>query len=164
MAKSQNTAQPGWAALLDLDADTYERLRYAGRSATDLVAVGQAWDTVSEGWEALAIAPLARGLAALDCLGVPLDAGFPVIADHSRSELIVLVEAGAAGPLGELQGVRALRAGTTFLLVPFGPQGAYHAAWLSRPTAGMARYVDPAALRDAVLVAEAERAEHSRAC
>ncbi|MEH0424742.1 hypothetical protein [Streptomyces sp. B21-083] len=164
MAKSQNSAHPSWAALLDLDSDTYARLRYAGRSATDMVAVGQAWDTVPEGWEALAVAPLARGLAALDCLGVPLDAGFPVIADHGRSELIVLVEAGGAHPLAELQGVRVLRRGTSFLLVPFGPQGGYNAAWLSRPTQGMARYVDPSALRDAVLVAEAERSEHSRAC
>jgi len=163
MAKSQNTAQPSWAALLDLDADTYARLRYAGRSATDMVAVGQAWDTVPEGWEALAVAPLARGLAALDCLGLPLDGGFPVIADHSRSELIVLVEAGAAGLLADLQGVRPLRAGSSFLLVPFGPQGAFHAAWLSRPTQGRTRYVDPAALRDAVLTAEAERA-NARAC
>ncbi|MFH8986389.1 hypothetical protein [Streptomyces varsoviensis] len=164
MAKSQNTAQPSWAALLDLDADTYARLRYAGRSATDMVAVGQAWDTVPAGWEALAVAPLARGLAALDCLGLPLDGGFPVIADHGRCELIVLVEEGAPGPLAELQGVRVLRSGTSFLLVPFGEVGGYHAAWLSRPTSGRARYVDPSALRDAVLAAEAERAEHARAC
>ncbi|MFJ9427870.1 hypothetical protein [Streptomyces sp. NPDC101249] len=164
MAKSQNTAQPGWAALLDLDADSYARLRYAGRSATDMVAVGQAWDNVPAGWEALVVAPLARGLAALDCLGLPLDAGFPVIADHSRSELIVLVEAGAPGPLAELQGVRTLRAGTSFLLAPVGEWGAFYAAWLSRPTRVATRYVDPAALREAVLAAEADRAEHARAC
>ncbi|MGW7064852.1 hypothetical protein ACWGHM_41060 [Streptomyces sp. NPDC054904] len=150
-----------WADFLTPDDETLDRLRHAGRGATSLVAVGTPWDTVGGQWEALAIASVERGLAALDVLDLPLDGGHPVFADHARNELIVLVPAGTAveGP----QGVRALTPGT-FLVVPHGPSGGFVAAWLSRPTRGGARYVDSARLCEAVLVAEARRGEHARAC
>ncbi|MGW5336195.1 hypothetical protein [Streptomyces bauhiniae] len=152
-----------WASFLDPDASTLYRLRCAGFGSTSLVAVGSAWDTVGGGWEALAISPLERGLAALDALDLPLDEGHPVIADHSRSELIVLVPEGTANRTFRPQAVRALTAGT-WLLVPNGDTGAYPAAWVSRPTPGAARYVDPVRLCEAVLAAEALREERARAC
>lgn len=154
-----------WADFLNPDGETLDRLRHAGRGATSLVAVGAPWDTVGGRWEALAIASLERGLAALDVLDLPLDGGHPVFADHARNELIVLVPEGTAaravddsGP----QAVRALTAGS-WLVVPNGPLGGYVAAWLSRSTYGGARYVDPARLCEAVLAAEALRGRHVRA-
>lgn len=164
MATPENNPRR-WASFLNPDGPTLDRLRHAGHGATSLVAVGTAWDTVGGRWEALAIAPLERGLCALDALGLPLDGGYPVIADHLRSELIVLVpektaaRAVADGP----QGVRALTA-DSFLVVPHGPTGGYVAAWVSRPSAGFARYVDPVRLCETVLAAEAQRREHARAC
>src|SRR5690349_7316044 len=103
---SPESAPRRWASFLTPDDAVLD----AGRGSARLVAVGTAWDNVRARWEALAIAPLERGLCALDVLGLPLDDGYPVIADHLRSELIVLVPAGTAvraaaeGP----QGVRAL--------------------------------------------------------
>ncbi|MGA4980018.1 hypothetical protein [Streptomyces cinereoruber] len=163
MATPENTPRT-WAQLLNPDERTLDRLRRAGRDATSLVAVGTAWDTVREGWEALAIAPLERGLAALDELGLDLDGEHPVIADYGRSELLVLVPEGTAARAvdGGPQGVRALTAGS-WLLVPNGPTGVYVAAWLSRPTRFHSRYVDSSRLCAAVLAAEARRGEHARA-
>ncbi|EST17971.1 hypothetical protein M877_39885 (plasmid) [Streptomyces niveus NCIMB 11891] len=164
MATPENTPRR-WADFLNPDDETLDRLRHAGRGATSLAAVGTPWDTVGGRWEALAIASLERGLAALDVLDLPLDAGHPVFADHARSELIVLVPEGTAARAvdGGPQAVRALTAGT-WLVVPHGPTGGYVAAWLSRPTRGGGRYVDPVRLCEAVLVAEALREEHARAC
>ncbi|MFB7012301.1 MULTISPECIES: hypothetical protein [unclassified Streptomyces] len=163
MATTENIPRR-WAEYLNPDDSTLDRLRCADRAATSLVPVGTAWDTVGDRWEALAIASLERGLAALDVLGLPLDGGYPVIADHARSELIVLVPAGTADRVagGGPQAVRALTPGT-WLVAPHGPTGAYVAAWLSRPTHGSARYVDPVRLCEAVLAAETLRGEHSRA-
>lgn len=159
MASPEKTPET-WASLLSPDESVLDTPR---RGATSLVAIGTAWDTVGAGWEALVIAPLERGLWALDALDLPLDGNYPVIADHSRSELIVLVPAGTAARavIGGPQGVRALTAGS-YLLVPNGPSGAFMAAWLSRPTY-QARYVDPVPLCEAVLVAESRREEHARA-
>lgn len=158
MATPENA--PRWADFLNPDDETLDRLRHAGRGATSLVAVGTPWDTVGGQWEALAIAPLERGLAALDVLALPFDGGHPVFADLARNELVVLVPAGTAieGP----QGVRALKPGT-YLVVPHGPAGGFVAAWLSRPTRGCTRYVDAVRVREAVLVAETRRVKHARA-
>ncbi|MER7817416.1 hypothetical protein [Streptomyces sp. NPDC096153] len=147
MAKSETLAHTSWAALVDLDADALAELRTGG---SQLVECGVRWDAV-------VISPLARGLAALDVLGLPRDAGHPVIADYSRHELIVQVPAGAAFYGGaHIQGIRTLSRGT-WLLVPAGPTGSYAAAWLSAPTRHGARYVDPARLREAVHVADEQR-------
>ncbi len=164
MTTPENTPRR-WAPFLDPDGSTLDRLRHAGPGSTSLVPVGSAWDTVGGRWEALVITPLERGLAALDALDLPLDGGHPVIADHARSELIVLVPEGTAARAvdGGPQAVRALTAGT-WLVVPHGPTGRYVAEWLSRPTPGGARYVDPVRLCEAVLAAEARREEHARAC
>ncbi|MEU7153831.1 hypothetical protein AB0B15_38325 [Streptomyces sp. NPDC045456] len=159
MAESENNARR-WASLVNPDRETLARLLHAGAFATALVAVGDPWDRVGRGWDAVVIAPLARGLAALDVLGLSADEGYPLIADHSRSELIVLCRRGvaagvfAAGP----QGVRVLTS-ESYLLVPSGQWGGYPAAWLNRPqTVASARYVDPAELREALLCAEVRRA------
>lgn len=160
MASPEKTPET-WASLLSPD-DAVRGWAHPG--STSLVAIGTAWDTVDAGWEALVIAPLERGLWALDELDLPRDGNHPVIADHSRSELIVLVPAttAARAVIGGPPGVRAL-AGGSYLLVPNGPNGALAASWLSRPTYRQARYVDPVRLCEAVLTAEARREEHARA-
>ncbi|MFF4392947.1 hypothetical protein ACFY0G_40435 [Streptomyces sp. NPDC001552] len=163
MAAPENLHPESWASFLNPDEATLDRLQRS--PAYVLVSVGTAWDTVGDGWEALVVAPMERGLAALDALDLPLDCGHPVIADHARNELIALVPGGtadraaAAGP----QGVRPLAAGA-YLVVPHGPSGAFVAAWLSRPTIGAARYVDAFHLCAAVLDADARRGEHVPAC
>ncbi|MGW5851977.1 hypothetical protein ACWFQ8_29205 [Streptomyces sp. NPDC055254] len=163
MATPENLRPESWGSLLNPDEATLDRLRRSPAHA--LVSVGAAWDTVGGGWEALVVAPMERGLAALDALDLPLDGGHPVIADHARNELIALVPGGtadraaAAGP----QGVRSLAAGS-YLVVPRGPSGSFVAAWLSRPTGGAARYVDAFHLCAAVLDADARRGEHVPAC
>ncbi|MFI5867750.1 hypothetical protein [Streptomyces sp. NPDC051546] len=163
MATPENLHPETWASLLNPDEATLDRLRVS--PAHVLLSVGSAWDTVGGGWEALVVAPLERGLAALDALGLPLEGGHPVIADHARNELIALVPEGTAdrAAAGGPQGVRSLAAGA-FLVVPCGPSGAFVAAWLSRPTFGAARYVDAFHLCAAVLDADARRGEHAPAC
>ncbi|MER7819994.1 hypothetical protein [Streptomyces sp. NPDC096153] len=156
MAKSENTAHTRWASLLEPDAQTLEELRRAGNGATQLTQCGVRWDAV-------VIAPLERGLASLDALRLSRDAGYPVIADYARHELIVQVPAGTAFyDCASVQGVRTLTRGS-WLLVPLGRFGADAAAWLSRPTPAGARYVDPARLREAVHTADEERGEHAHA-
>ncbi|MCY1649218.1 hypothetical protein OVA19_00075 [Streptomyces sp. SL203] len=145
-----------WAPLLEPDAETADRLRYAGRSSEELVACGEEWDAVT-------IAPLSRGLAALDTLGVTPEDRFPVIVDYHRQELIVLVPAGTARDGEEIQGVRALGRGA-FLMVPRGEPGTYNAAWLSAPTRLGKRYLGAAALRAAVKTADEARAEGRALC
>ncbi|MGN9821914.1 hypothetical protein ACTMUQ_42380 [Streptomyces sp. SD11] len=164
MASPENNPRR-WASFLTPHDVTLRRLDAAGHGGTSLVAIGTEWGPVRGQWEALAIAPLERGLWALDALELPIDDGYPVIADHRRSELIVLVPAGSTvravddGP----QGVRALTA-SSWLVVPHGPKGEYVAEWLSRPSRGITRYVDPFRLCEAVLAAEAQRIEYARTC
>ncbi|MFG2291825.1 hypothetical protein [Streptomyces sp. NPDC048603] len=132
-----------WAALLTPDGT--RRASWAGGAhQTELLACGTTWDAV-------AIAPLEHGLAALDRLGLPLEAGYPVLADYVRRELIVLVPAGTAR-LCRAPGTRALGHGT-WLLVPAGRHGAPSSAWLSEPDHRTPRLVDADRLRDALLEA-----------
>ncbi|GHC88023.1 hypothetical protein GCM10010349_74980 [Streptomyces flavofungini] len=163
MAKSKHTA-PGWASFVNPSEETFRLLRYGGGGATQLIEVGTAWDRVDAGWEAVIIAPLERGLHTLDALALPLDGGHPVIADHLRSELILLVDTGTVSSVLDysVPGVRGLTAGS-FLLVPRGACGAYPAAWLSRPTHRTARYAEPLQLCEAVLSADQRRTEHGLA-
>ncbi|MFI8101008.1 hypothetical protein [Streptomyces sp. NPDC086023] len=107
----------------------------------ELVACGTAWDAV--------VAPLARGLAGLDHLRLPLAGGFPVLADYVRLELIVQVPAGT-GHRCAAPGSRVLHKGT-WLLVPVGTHSAASATWLSRPDPATPRYVDADRLHHALL-------------
>jgi hypothetical protein len=136
--------------LIAPDEQTIQRLCYATDQATRLAACGVAWDAV-------VIAPLRRGLAALDVLGLPTHGGYPVLADYTRRELIVQVSVGTGAACEDVPGVRVLTRGA-WLLVPTGPHGSYCASWLSTPDPFAARYVDALALREAVL-ADADRAE-----
>jgi hypothetical protein len=126
MAKSQTPVTPTWAALHVPDDHTLARLRGAGTGSTRFVACGG-------GRDAVVISPLQRGLAALDFLGVPVEDGHSVLADHSRQELIVVVEDGWAHLWEDVPGVRVLSLGS-WLLVPVpGIEGSYAAHWLSLP-------------------------------
>ncbi|MEU0389229.1 hypothetical protein [Streptomyces chartreusis] len=151
MAHSQeNTTRTGWTALLSPDAETERKLRHAGPQAARLVECGHLWDAV-------VISPLHRGLVALDFLGLPLDAGHGVFADYARHEIIVYVGPGdAADGCAGIPGVRTLTRGS-WLLVPCGDTGNWYAAVLSRPRGALPRYVDPAALREALVRVDAER-------
>lgn len=80
--------------------------------------------------DAVVIAPLARGLAALDVLYLPMSQGYRVIADYIRQELIVEIPCGDGAALHGLQGVRVLGEGG-WLLTSARPPGVLSAAWLS---------------------------------
>ncbi|MFD3715972.1 hypothetical protein [Streptomyces sp. NPDC058677] len=156
MATSANTTASGWVdSFRNPDAEMERRLSAGGTSATALTAAGTSWDAV-------VVAPLERGLAALDALDVPLDAGYGVYADYRRQELIVHVAPGtAAAGVADVQGVRVLSRGS-WVLMPTNDDGTWEAATLSRPTGFRPRYVDPARLCAAVLAADEERG--ARAC
>ncbi|MEU6055924.1 hypothetical protein ABZ829_36535 [Streptomyces xanthochromogenes] len=126
MAKSRKDVTPTWAALHVPDDNTLAHLRGAGIGATRFVACGG-------GRDAVVISPLQRGLAALDALGVPVEDGHSVLADHSRQELIVVVDDGWAHLWEGAPGVRVLSLGA-WLLVPVpGTEGSFAAHWLSPP-------------------------------
>ncbi|MFF2548360.1 hypothetical protein ACFVUY_38185 [Kitasatospora sp. NPDC058063] len=143
-----------WSALVTPDeAMVHDARHLTTRSSTALTACGV-------GWDAVVVAPLHRGLAALDVLAVPLDAGLPVLADYARSELAVLVEPGTGHMAAGAPGVRVLTRGS-WLLVPTRGRGVLAAAWLSGPDAEGC--VEAAALRGALLRADVERVESGRA-
>ncbi|WP_331720106.1 hypothetical protein OG762_51660 (plasmid) [Streptomyces sp. NBC_01136] len=146
MAESQETACK-WTAFVAPDDATVAELRFAENSAMRFAACGIQWDAV-------VIAPLERGLAALDALDLPQDEGHPVFADYYKQELIVQVRAGTAvDQFEDVQGVRPLSRGG-WLMVPAKGVGTPYAAWISRPTRFGVRYVDAARLREALLTAD----------
>ncbi|MFE4056683.1 hypothetical protein ACFXP3_10365 [Streptomyces sp. NPDC059096] len=127
MAQSAKTSAPTWHRL----AQPSERLRaqwVRGDDRTHWVACGRTWDAV-------AISPIPLGLDALVAMRVGPRRGYPVLADHLRDQLYVLVPPGtghtaAAG----LPGVRALGDGFQ-LLMPVGQHGSPAAHWISPPRA-----------------------------
>ncbi|MFJ3728672.1 hypothetical protein ACIPYQ_39735 [Streptomyces sp. NPDC090045] len=141
---------PTWTDRLDPPLEHLERLRH-GHAVLEPCGVG---------WDAVVVAPLRRGLEALDAMELPADEGYAVIADYNREELITYVALGTAEALAHVRGVRVLPR-HSWLLTPAGETGTLSAAWLSRPAARSARYVDAEALRDALLATDAER--HDRA-
>ena len=156
MANSEHITPAGWvASFLDPDTEAERRLSGGGgRSTVDLAEAGKTWDAV-------VIAPLQRGLAVLDSLGIPLASGFGVYADYWRHELIVHVAPGtAAQGCGGVQGVRALSHGS-WVLLPRSGEGTWAAACLSSPSVGFPRHVDAAELRAALLSVDEERAAWS---
>ncbi|MFH8343101.1 hypothetical protein [Streptomyces sp. AM6-12] len=126
MAKSQNPVTPTWGDLLNPDDTTLGRLRSGGPGSTRLVLCGG-------GRDAVVISPLQRGLAALDALELPVEDGYSVLADHSRQELIVVVDDGWAHLWEDTPGVRVLSIGSWLLMPSPGGEGAFAARWLSRP-------------------------------
>ncbi|GAB2717702.1 hypothetical protein [Kitasatospora kifunensis] len=140
-----------WAALRKPDDWTVHRMRHACEHLVVLTPCGRDWD-------AIVVAPLDRGLAALDTLDLPLDAGYAVLADYSRRELVVLAAVGTADSLRDLPGVRVLSAGS-WLLLPHQPsQCHYSATWLSGRGEYCSAFLNPAELRDALLDTDAQRA------
>ncbi|MCB5166523.1 hypothetical protein LG634_16960 [Streptomyces bambusae] len=159
MANSQNSFSPSWASLLPLDNETYARLITARRQEARLVPCGA-------GRDAVVIAPLRRGLAALDAMQLPVEAGYSVLGNWFRQELTVVVEEGWTHLWEGVPGVQVLSVGH-WLLVPVDPDGGTLAAsWLSRPEtitprlwreapegpslAGVSARVDPRELREAL--------------
>lgn len=141
----QDTVQTGtagaWSRLLARDQATRNRLMRAAAHATTLAPVDHRWDAV-------VITSLRRGLAALDLMGLPMDHGYPVVADYLRQDLIVQVPSGSARDC-TASGTRALSAGS-WLLLPADPsrEGSICSTWLSRPAGN--RYVDVPALCEAL--------------
>ncbi|MDX3165997.1 hypothetical protein PV516_19605 [Streptomyces scabiei] len=142
----ETTARTRWVDAITVDDQTAALLRSTGRSGMKFAPCGMLWDAV-------VIAPLERGLGALDLLGLPQDEGYPVFADRYKQELMVQVELETAHLCAGVQGVRTLALGS-WLMVPAGPIGNQHAAWISEPTPFCTRYVDAAGLREAVLAAD----------
>lgn len=158
MTNSSNGART-WVALLNPAPEVLGVLRNGSAS----------WAACGWSWDAVVIAPLHRGLEALDALRLSLDAGHTVIADHARHELIVYIPCGSGAVLDGIQGVRVLGQGSD-LLVPAGRYGTYAAAWLSGPHDDEAedeQLINPALLKTALLAvdsrrpAQAETIEHT---
>lgn len=125
------TAYTGWPTLP----------RSTGMDATAFVPCGVSWDAVA--------LPLARGLAALDALALPIDAGYQVVADYYRAEVYVLVHP-RTGHLCAMPGVRVLTVGS-WLLVPGSPlAGVSSATWLGEVAPDRGRLVRAARLAKAL--------------
>ncbi|CAM5675616.1 hypothetical protein [Streptomyces mordarskii] len=134
--KAEATLQ--WSALVEPEESAL-RSWDSAPYVTRLVGCGLEWDAVI-------IAPLERGLAALTRLGLPMDRGYPVLADYVRQELIVHVPAGTARRC-TAHGTRSLTTGS-WLLMPTGQRGSISATWLSPPHPTRPRFVDPGELSD----------------
>ena len=79
--------------------------------------------------------PLRLGLRALDVLGVPLNAGYRVLADYVRGDVYVLV---ASGTGKRCAGTRVLTRGSWLLMPTSGlGAGSSSAVWLSPPAGDM---------------------------
>jgi hypothetical protein len=90
------------------------------------------WVECGRSWDAVAISPISRGLDALVAMHVGPRRGYPVLADHLRDQLYVLVPPGTGHAAAGLSGVRVLGAGFQ-LLMPTGQQGNPVAHWVSPP-------------------------------
>lgn len=124
MAQSAKISTPTWHRL----AQPSNRLRahwVRGDDRTQWVACGRTWDAV-------AISPISRGLDALVAMRVGPRWGYPVLADHLRDQLYVLVPPGAGRAASGLPGVRVLGDGWQ-LLMPVGRHGSLAAHWVSPP-------------------------------
>lgn len=134
MAKSAKPSTPTWHRL----AQPSDRLRaqwVRGDDRTQWVACGRTWDAV-------AISPMSRGLDALVAMRVGPRRGYPVLADHLRDQLYVLVPPGTGQAAAGLPGVRVLGDGVQ-LLVPAGQHGSAVAHWVSPPREGVPPLIRP---------------------
>ncbi|CAL9677795.1 hypothetical protein SUDANB105_08106 (plasmid) [Streptomyces sp. enrichment culture] len=93
------------------------------------------WAACGQNWDAVAITPIALGLDALVALRISPRRGYPVLADHLRDQLYVLVPPGTGRAAAGLPGVRVLSDGHQ-LLVPQTAYGTPAAYWISPPRDG----------------------------
>lgn len=88
--------------------------------------------TCGQTWDAVAISPISHGLDALAAMRVSPRRGYPVLADHLRDQLYVLVPRGTGHQAAGLPGVRVLGDGFQ-LLMPAAEHGSAVAHWVSPP-------------------------------
>ncbi|WP_331745945.1 hypothetical protein [Streptomyces sp. NBC_00872] len=126
MAQSGKSSTPAWHRL----ARPSDRLRaqwVRGDDRTHWVACGRTWDAV-------AVSPMSRGLDTLVAMRVGPRPGYPVLADHLRDQLYILVPPGTGHTAAGLPGVRVLGRGVQ-LLMPVSEHGNPAAHWVSPPRA-----------------------------
>ncbi|WP_229839722.1 hypothetical protein [Streptomyces rubiginosohelvolus] len=92
------------------------------------------WQACGQSWDAVAITPISLGLAALTALRLSPRRGYPVLADHLRDCLYVMVPPGTGSAAAGLPGVRVLSDGHQ-LLIPHPGTGSPAAHWVSAPGA-----------------------------
>lgn len=90
------------------------------------------WMACGRTWDAVVIAPISLGLDALAAMRLGPRSGYPVLADHIRGQLYVLVPPGTGAAAAGLPGVRVLSTGHQ-LLVPATQHGSPTAHWISPP-------------------------------
>ncbi|MEV5348927.1 hypothetical protein [Streptomyces achromogenes] len=142
MAKdpAQRKRRPTWSSTAAVDDLLRERWRRTDSRTT--------WAPCGRDWDAVAVAPLERGLAALDALRLGLRTGYPVLADRLSNRLYVMVDAGTGNACEGIAGVRVLSAGA-LVLVPVSGAGTVAAHWISAPRGS--RLVDSGRLARALL-------------
>jgi len=124
MAQSAETPAPTWHQLAQL-SDQLRAQWERGNDRTRWAACGHAWDAV-------AIAPISRGLDVLAALRISPRSGYPVLADYVRGELYVMVPPGTGAAAAGLPRVRVLSRGHQ-LLLPDTEYGTATAHWVSPP-------------------------------
>lgn len=131
-----------WSSLATPDAARRESWKKAGDPTR--------WAPCGWQWDAVAITPLAVGLEALDRMRLSRRRGYPVLADHIRGVLYVLVAPGSCAGI-DLPGVSVLSSGHQ-ILMPCTDYGTASADWLSHPLE-----VPPPLVRATHLVKELQR-------
>ncbi|MGV9884466.1 hypothetical protein [Streptomyces sp. NPDC003006] len=121
----KKTPAPTWHELAEPTAEKHARWERA-RDRTQWVACGDLWDAVS-------ITPMDTGLAALTALRAGTCRGYPVLADHLRDVLYVLVAAGTGSSCVGVPGVRVLSRGHQLLIPSSEFDGTAVAHWVSSP-------------------------------
>ncbi|WP_141747208.1 hypothetical protein [Streptomyces agglomeratus] len=114
-------------------------MTWAGKRAVDartrgLWAKGNdstRWSRCGDAWDALVITPIGLGLAALDRMGADVRRGYPVLADHIRDRLYVMVPADT-GHTAQGPGMRVLSRDQQ-LLLPCTEHGTAASHWISAP-------------------------------
>ncbi|MGW8730555.1 hypothetical protein ACWGNF_31515 [Streptomyces sp. NPDC055808] len=125
-----------------------------GNNCTRRVACGVSWDAVS-------IAPMETGLAALVAMRAGTCRGYPVLADHLRDVLYVLVATSSGSACADVPGVRVLSEGHQLLMPSTEFDGTAVADWVSSPREQPPALV--AADRLAAHLWELTRPRHERA-
>ncbi|MHA4818786.1 hypothetical protein ACXZ65_31065 [Streptomyces aculeolatus] len=117
--------EPTWGELAAMTDG--KRAHWAwGRNHTEFVACG-------EGWQAVSVKPLQLGLDALTAMDADPRRGYPVVADHLRRALYVLVPTGSGEAFAGIPGVQVLGRGHQ-LLMPCSPQDSSAVAdWVGTP-------------------------------
>lgn len=108
MANSPKRSTPTWHDLAQ--PSTGKQARWAGGlNRTRWIPCGKEWDAV-------AIAPVDRGLEVLAALRIGPRRGALVLVDHLRGTLYVMVAPGSGDVLADLPGVRVLSGGSELLM------------------------------------------------